>query len=157
MEEFTIEQEKKKTEIDYFHQIKDLIVEIGADDDLIHFIDNKIGQIERKHEGSVERSIRNKLKNNDMADDIYRLMSNTRPMTIDEIVNALNMRVEWEDRVTRNMVSPRLNILVEQGRVKKEMVRINKMRRYIYTKITNEKKQQPYEEEFFEYSDSDFI
>ena len=131
-------------------------MELDADDDLIHFLDTKINKIKRKHEGSVERSIRNKEKNNSMADDIYRLMSNTRAMTIDQIVDALNMRVEWEDRVTRNMVSPRLNLLVEQGRVTKEMVRINKMRRYIYKKVLPDK-EQPHQEEFFEYTDSDFL
>lgn len=140
--ENSMETKSKMTKIQAYEVIIDILSNIPDCpncEDLIDFCEHQIEQLNKRKEVAAKRAEKKRETTDPMLQDILNLMSEGVAITVDEITNALNARRTADTpEVTRNKVVPRLTKLINSGNITKEVVRIDKLRKNVYTLLERE-------------------
>lgn len=120
----------KKTKAMYFAELREMVVAAVEDqaqrDELVEFIDKQVETLEKRKAAAAERAAQKKVESDTMTDAILAQIG-TEPITVDEIVAALD-----DETVTRNKVTARLGKLVKAGTIVKEAVKVENGKRMAY-------------------------
>lgn len=130
-----MENTVKKTKAMYFAELREMVLAAVEDqaqrDELVEFIDKQIETLEKRKVAAAERAEKKKAESDAMTDAILAQIGN-EPITVDEIVIALN-----SEEVTRNKVTARLGKLVKAGTIVKEAVKVEGNKRMAYRLATD--------------------
>ena len=130
-----MENTVKKTKAMYFVELRKMVLAAVEDqaqqDELVEFIDKQIETLEKRKVAAAERAEKKKAESDAMTDAILAQIGN-EPITVDEIVIALN-----SEEVTRNKVTARLGKLVKAGTIVKEAVKVEGNKRMAYRLATD--------------------
>lgn len=125
-----MENAVKKTKAMYFAELREMVLAAVEDqaqrDELVEFIDKQIETLEKRKVAAAERAEKKKAESDAMTDAILAQIGN-EPITVDEIVIALD-----SEEVTRNKVTARLGKLVKAGTIVKEAVKVEGNKRMAY-------------------------
>ena len=125
----------KKTKAMYFSELREMVLAAVEDqaqqDELLEFIDKQIETLEKRKVAAAERAEKKKAESDAMTDAILAQIGN-EPITVDEIVIALD-----SEEVTRNKVTARLGKLVKAGTIVKEAVKVEGNKRMAYRLATD--------------------
>ena len=125
-----MENTVKKTKAMYFAELREMVLAAVEDqaqqDELLEFIDKQIETLEKRKVAAAERAEKKKAESDAMTDAILAQIGN-EPITVDEIVIALD-----SEEVTRNKVTARLGKLVKAGTIVKEAVKVEGNKRMAY-------------------------
>ena len=125
-----MENTVKKTKAMYFAELREMVLAAVEDqvqrDELVEFIDKQIETLEKRKVAAAERAEKKKAESDAMTDAILAQIGN-EPITVDEIVIALD-----SEEVTRNKVTARLGKLVKAGTIVKEAVKVEGNKRMAY-------------------------
>ena len=125
-----MENTVKKTKAMYFAELREMVLAAVEDqaqqDELLEFIDKQIETLEKRKVAAAERAEKKKAESDAMTDAILAQIGN-EPITVDEIVIALD-----SEEVTRNKVTARLGKLVKAGTIVKEAVKVDGNKRMAY-------------------------
>lgn len=128
--------ETKKTRVDYFNELKEIVETYIEDptnkEDIIDFIDRQIDALDRKKEAALRRAEKKKADSDALTNAIYEKIGDELK-TVDEIVIAIN-----DPEVTRNRVTSRLGRLVREGLIVKELVKVEGGKRMAYKRTAAE-------------------
>ena len=129
-----MENAVKKTKAMYFAELREMVLAAVEDqaqqDELVEFIDKQIETLEKRKVAAAERAEKKKAESDAMTDAILAQIGN-EPITVDEIVIALD-----SEEVTRNKVTARLGKLVKAGTIVKEAVKVEGNKRMAYRLAT---------------------
>ena len=130
-----MENTVKKTKAMYFAELREMVLAAVEDqaqrDELVEFIDKQIETLEKRKVAAAERAEKKKAESDAMTDAILAQIGN-EPITVDEIVIALD-----SEEVTRNKVTARLGKLVKAGTIVKEAVKVEGNKRMAYRIATD--------------------
>lgn len=130
-----MENTVKKTKAMYFAELREMVLAAVEDqaqrDELVEFIDKQIETLEKRKVAAAERAEKKKAESDAMTDAILAQIGN-EPITVDEIVIALD-----SEEVTRNKVTARLGKLVKAGTIVKEAVKVEGNKRMAYRLATD--------------------
>ena len=130
-----MENTVKKTKAMYFAELREMVLATVEDqaqqDELVEFIDKQIETLEKRKVAAAERAEKKKAESDAMTDAILAQIGN-EPITVDEIVIALD-----SEEVTRNKVTARLGKLVKAGTIVKEAVKVEGNKRMAYRLATD--------------------
>ena len=130
-----MENTVKKTKAMYFAELREMVLAAVEDqaqrDELVEFIDKQIETLEKRKVAAAERAEKKKAESDAMTDAILAQIGN-EPITVDEIVIALD-----SEEVTRNKVTARLGKLVKAGTIVKEAVKVDGNKRMAYRLATD--------------------
>ena len=130
-----MENTVKKTKAMYFAELREMVLAAVEDqaqqDELLEFIDKQIETLEKRKVAAAERAEKKKAESDAMTDAILAQIGN-EPITVDEIVIALD-----SEEVTRNKVTARLGKLVKAGTIVKEAVKVEGNKRMAYRLATD--------------------
>ena len=130
-----MENTVKKTKAMYFSELREMVLAAVEDqaqqDELLEFIDKQIETLEKRKVAAAERAEKKKAESDAMTDAILAQIGN-EPITVDEIVIALD-----SEEVTRNKVTARLGKLVKAGTIVKEPVKVEGNKRMAYRLATD--------------------
>ena len=130
-----MENTVKKTKAMYFSELREMVLAAVEDqaqqDELVEFIDKQIETLEKRKVAAAERAEKKKAESDAMTDAILAQIGN-EPITVDEIVIALD-----SEEVTRNKVTARLGKLVKAGTIVKEAVKVEGNKRMAYRLATD--------------------
>lgn len=130
-----MENAVKKTKAMYFAELREMVLAAVEDqaqrDELVEFIDKQIETLEKRKVAAAERAEKKKAESDAMTDAILAQIGN-EPITVDEIVIALD-----SEEVTRNKVTARLGKLVKAGTIVKEAVKVEGNKRMAYRLATD--------------------
>lgn len=130
-----MENTVKKTKAMYFAELRDMVLAAVEDqaqqEELVEFIDKQIETLEKRKVAAAERAEKKKAESDAMTDAILAQIGN-EPITVDEIVIALD-----SEEVTRNKVTARLGKLVKAGTIVKEPVKVEGNKRMAYRLATD--------------------
>ena len=130
-----MENTVKKTKAMYFAELREMVLAAVEDqaqrDELVEFIDKQIETLEKRKIAAAERAEKKKAESDAMTDAILAQIGN-EPITVDEIVIALD-----SEEVTRNKVTARLGKLVKAGTIVKEAVKVEGNKRMAYRLATD--------------------
>ena len=130
-----MENTVKKTKAMYFAELRKMVLAAVEDqaqrDELVEFIDKQIETLEKRKAAAAERAEKKKAESDAMTDAILAQIGN-EPITVDEIVIALD-----SEEVTRNKVTARLGKLVKAGTIVKEAVKVEGNKRMAYRLATD--------------------
>ena len=125
----------KKTKAMYFAELREMVLAAVEDqaqqDELLEFIDKQIETLEKRKVAAAERAEKKTAESDAMTDAILAQIGN-EPITVDEIVIALD-----SEEVTRNKVTARLGKLVKAGTIVKEAVKVEGNKRMAYRLATD--------------------
>ena len=126
---------EKKTKAMYFAELRESVMNVVTDadeqDELIKFIDKQVETLEKRKVAAAARAEKKREESDALTDAIYAQIGDEL-ITVDEIVAALD-----SEEVTRNKVTARLGKLVKLGKIAKESVKVNDVKRMAYCR-TNE-------------------
>ena len=126
---------EKKTKAMYFAELREIVMNVVTDadeqDELIKFIDKQVETLEKRKVAAAARAEKKREESDALTDAIYAQIGDEL-ITVDEIVAALD-----SEEVTRNKVTARLGKLVKLGKIAKESVKVNDVKRMAYCR-TNE-------------------
>ena len=130
-----MENTVKKTKAMYFAELREMVLAAVEDqaqrNELVEFIDKQIETLEKRKVAAAERAEKKKAESDAMTDAILAQIGN-EPITVDEIVIALD-----SEEVTRNKVTARLGKLVKAGTIVKEAVKVEGNKRMAYRLATD--------------------
>lgn len=130
-----MENAVKKTKAMYFAELREMVLAAVEDqaqrNELVEFIDKQIETLEKRKVAAAERAEKKKAESDAMTDAILAQIGN-EPITVDEIVIALD-----SEEVTRNKVTARLGKLVKAGTIVKEAVKVEGNKRMAYRLATD--------------------
>lgn len=130
-----MENTVKKTKAMYFAELREMVLAAVEDqaqqDELVEFIDKQIETLEKRKVAAAERAEKKKAESDAMTDAILAQIGD-EPITVDEIVVALD-----SEEVTRNKVTARLGKLVKAGTIVKEAVKVDGNKRMAYRLATD--------------------
>ena len=130
-----MENTVKKTKAMYFAELREMVLAAVEDqaqqDELLEFIDKQIETLEKRKVAAAERAEKKTAESDAMTDAILAQIGN-EPITVDEIVIALD-----SEEVTRNKVTARLGKLVKAGTIVKEAVKVEGNKRMAYRLATD--------------------
>lgn len=128
-----MENTVKKTKAMYFAELREMVIAAVTDqeqqDELIDFIDKQVETLEKRKVAAAARAEKKRAESDALTDEIFELIGD-EPITVDEIVVALN-----DEEVTRNKVTARLGKLVKSGSIAKEPVRVEGNKRMAYYRV----------------------
>lgn len=120
----------KKTKAMYFAELRETVLAAVEDEtqqaELIEFIDKQMETLDKRKAAAADRAAKKRAESDALTDEIFALIGN-EPMTVDEIVLALD-----NEEVTRNKVTARLGKLVKAGSIVKETVKVEGNKRMAY-------------------------
>ena len=120
----------KKTKAMYFADLREMVMAAVEDEaqqaELVEFIDKQMETLDKRKAAAADRAAKKRAESDALTDEIFGLIG-TEPMTVDEIVLALD-----SEDVTRNKVTARLGKLVKAGSIVKETVKVEGNKRMAY-------------------------
>ena len=120
----------KKTKAMYFAELREMVLAAVEDEtqkaELVEFIDKQMETLDKRKAAAADRAAKKRAESDALTDEIFALIGN-EPMTVDEIVLALD-----NEEVTRNKVTARLGKLVKAGSIVKETVKVEGNKRMAY-------------------------
>ena len=120
----------KKTKAMYFAELREMVLAAVEDEaqqaELVEFIDKQMETLDKRKAAAADRAAKKRAESDALTDEIFALIGN-EPMTVDEIVLALD-----NEDVTRNKVTARLGKLVKAGSIVKETVKVEGNKRMAY-------------------------
>lgn len=120
----------KKTKAMYFSELREMVLAAVEDEaqqaELVEFIDKQMKTLDKRKAAAADRAAKKRAESDALTDEIFGIIGN-EPMTVDEIVLALD-----SEDVTRNKVTARLGKLVKAGSVVKETVKVEGNKRMAY-------------------------
>ncbi len=120
----------KKTKAMYFAELREMVLATVEDqaqqDELVEFIDKQMETLDKRKAAAADRAAKKKAESDALTDEIFALIGD-KPITVDEIVVALD-----NEDVTRNKVTARLGKLVKAGSIVKETVKVEGNKRMAY-------------------------
>lgn len=120
----------KKTKAMYFAELREMVLAAVEDEaqqaELVEFIDKQVETLDKRKAAAADRAAKKRAESDALTDEIFALIGN-EPMTVDEIVLALD-----NEEVTRNKVTARLGKLVKAGSIVKETVKVEGNKRMAY-------------------------
>ena len=120
----------KKTKAMYFAELREMVLATVEDqaqqDELVEFIDKQMETLDKRKAAAADRAAKKKAESDALTDEIFALIGD-KPITVDEIVVALD-----NEDVTRNKVTARLGKLVKAGSIVKETVKGEGNKRMAY-------------------------
>ena len=120
----------KKTKAMYFAELREMVLAAVEDEtqkaELVEFIDKQMETLDKRKAAAADRAAKKRAESDALTDEIFGIIGN-EPMTVDEIVLALD-----SEDVTRNKVTARLGKLVKAGSVVKETVKVEGNKRMAY-------------------------
>ena len=120
----------KKTKAMYFAELREMVLATVEDqaqqDELLEFIDKQMETLDKRKAAAADRAAKKKAESDALTDEIFALIGD-KPITVDEIVVALD-----NEDVTRNKVTARLGKLVKAGSIVKETVKVEGNKRMAY-------------------------
>ena len=120
----------KKTKAMYFAELREMVLATVEDqaqqDELVEFIDKQMETLDKRKAAAADRAAKKKAESDALTDEIFALIGD-KPITVDEIVVALD-----NEDVTRNKVTARLGKLVKAGSIVKETVEVEGNKRMAY-------------------------
>jgi len=125
----------KKTKAMYFAELRTMVenwVDKEDQDDLLEFIDREVEILNKRKTAAQNRAAKKKVESDALTDEVFEQITDELA-SVDEIVLSLNM-----EGVTRNKVTARLGKLVKEGKIEKEVIKVDGKRRMAYRLPTNE-------------------
>ena len=128
--------DKKFTKIDMFNTIINVLneIEIAADentpstDEVINWCKGQIEVVEKKASKARETAAKKKAENDVYKERVYDFIANSEePVTADDIVADIG-----EESFTKAKAVARCTALVKEGRITKEEIKVNKVRKMTY-------------------------
>jgi len=120
----------KKTKAMYFAELREMVLATVEDqaqqDELVEFIDKQMETLDKRKAAAADRAAKKRAESDALTDEIFALIGD-KPITVDEIVVALD-----NEDVTRNKVTARLGKLVKAGSIVKETVKVEGNKRMAY-------------------------
>ena len=120
----------KKTKAMYFAELREMVLAAVEDEtqkaELVEFIDKQMETLDKRKAAAADRAAKKRAESDALTDEIFGIIGN-EPMTVDEIVLALD-----SEDVTRNKVTARLGKLVKAVSVVKETVKVEGNKRMAY-------------------------
>jgi len=120
----------KKTKAMYFAELREMVLATVEDqaqqDELLEFIDKQMETLDKRKAAAADRAAKKRAESDALTDEIFALIGD-KPITVDEIVVALD-----NEDVTRNKVTARLGKLVKAGSIVKETVKVEGNKRMAY-------------------------
>lgn len=131
-----MENSVKKTKIDYFNELREMVLDTVTDeewqDELLNFIDKQIETLQKRKVAAAERAEKKRAESDAMTEAILAKLGEEY-LGVDDIVAALD-----DESVTRNKVTARLGKLVKAGLVEKEAVKFESGKRMAYRLASSE-------------------
>lgn len=119
---------ERMTKIDCLEALEKIVEARGLPQEevLLEFIDNEINQIRDKAHKAQQRRKEKAKVSDELKIAIEKTLVRKHYQTIDEIIKALKYTPQDKDeKVTPAKVAPRLNKSIREGRVEKDMIKIN--------------------------------
>lgn len=120
----------KKTKAMYFAELREMVLATVEDqaqqDELVEFIDKQMETLDKRKAAAADRAAKKRAESDALTDEIFALIGD-KPITVDEIVVALD-----NEDVTRNKVTARLGKLIKAGSIVKETVKVEGNKRMAY-------------------------
>ena len=121
---------KKITKADNFAELRNIVITTVEDEakraDLVAFIDKQLAELEKRKVDAAKRAEKKKAESDELTEEIFDLLGEELT-TVDEVVVALD-----NEDITRAKVTARLGKLVKEGRVVKEVVKVDGKKRMAY-------------------------
>ena len=125
-----MENTVKKTKAMNFMELREIVLNTVTDEEkqneLLEFIDKQMEALDKRKVAAANRAAQKKEESDALTEEIFALIGNEL-VTIDEIVVALD-----NEEITRNKVSARLGKLVKNGRIVKDLVKVEGNKRMAY-------------------------
>ena len=125
-----MENTVKKTKAMYFAELREMVLAAVEDqaqqDELIDFIDKQVETLNKRKIAAADRAAKKRAESDALTEEILGVIG-FNPMTVDEIVLALN-----NEEVTRNKVTARLGKLVKNESIVKVDVKVDGKKRMAY-------------------------
>ena len=125
-----MENTVKKTKAMYFAELREMVLAAVEDqaqqDELIDFIDKQVETLNKRKIAAADRAAKKRAESDALTEEILGVIG-TNPMTVDEIVLALD-----NEEVTRNKVTARLGKLVKNESIVKVDVKVDGKKRMAY-------------------------
>lgn len=128
------EKEKRISKAEGYSEIRKIVEVCNNEnkDELLDFIDNELALLESKKERAKELAAKKRAEGDELREQIYSVLTHELQTTEDILP-----QIEGEN-ITKARITSRLNQLVKDGRVTKDMVKTEDKRRVMAYKLFGE-------------------
>lgn len=115
-----MEKEIEITKEQRFMQVRELLVQSAAPQELLNFIDNEVEILHKKAESSKKARTKKKAENDVLKEQVFSQLATDKFITIPELMKVYSENEE----ITPQKITSRLTALIKEGLVEKDIVAV---------------------------------